>query len=548
MKTVGKITRGTADGGFLAVRISQSRHASLVDHENSEADKVVQAIKKSPTIMHGQGQSPISLLIILVVLLLGAGCADLSGPIDPDDTSITGRSSLHESALQPPAAIAWPPALPAVDNFVSPPITLRAASHGFPRLAIQVQACYPETEIVSLLQRIPWWDLAVVDIEIPRRLPGLFGPNHSLRRANPNLVTLAYFSTGDIIPNIRLPINTLFINGLSPSWFLRDTSGKKIPLFRLPDGNWTEALNMHSPLNEYLPDHLNNEYVQLDQTDGIFFDWAATNISWLNYRPGFHRSRIDINNDGMADPDDITDLLWTNGFSKMLSTARRIMPEKTMLVGNAGWNTGPAYLADLNGVMIEQFMEGAMIDNSKFGWAAIMRTYALALVYGRKPNFSFIMANSDLADDFAAMRFALTSTLLFDGYFCFTNRNNAYQRARWYDEYAVDHHTGQAVIDPRAKGYLGKPLGGAFNARHPAELLQKRILEGGNGLEDVLWRRNFSNGIVLVNPSRRTQHIKLGGTFRKIRGRTDPATNDGSELSSISLGAQRGIILLHPLP
>jgi hypothetical protein len=94
----------------------------------------------------------------------------------------------------------------------------------------------------------------------------------------------------------------------------------------------------------------------------------------------------------------------------------------------------------------------------------------------------------------------------------------------------------------------GKPLGGAFNSWHPAELLQERILAGNNGLEDVLWRRNLCHGIVLVNPSRRTQHIKLGGTFRKIRGRTDPATNDGSELSSISLGAQRGIILLHPLP
>lgn len=497
-----------------------------------------------PPRRHRRRQNRVGLFLISL-LLFNSGCVELTRPTATDDVYQT-RNYIAESILQPPPIATPFTTPPPEDGFLSPTLSERVANHHFPRLANQLQACYPEDEVLALIRRLPWWDLAVVDIEIPRRLPGLFGPGQALQRANPNLITLAYFSAGDIIPTIKLPINAQFIRELSPTWFLQDAKGQKIRLFQLPDGTWTEALNMHSPLVDFLPDFLLKESVQFDQTDGIFLDWASTEISWLNHRRQPLQGKIDINRDGRVDPDEISDLLWTNGFTRMLTNARRIMPEKTLLVGNAGWNSGPAYLAELNGVMIEQFMEGAMVDQDKYSWAALMRTYALALQYGRRPNVSLIMANSEPADDFTALRFALASTLMFDGYFCFTNRHGAYQRACWYDEYSVDRHTGQAKVDQRCKGYLGSPRGDAYDARDPSVLLGDRLLAGQTGVEDRVWRRDFDHGLVLVNPSRRSLRINLGRTYHKIRGRTDPAVNDGEAISFIKLGGRSGIILLLP--
>ena len=62
--------------------------------------------------------------------------------------------------------------------------------------------------------------------------------------------------------------------------------------------------------------------------------------------------------------------------------------------------------------------------------------------------------------------------------------------------------------------------------------------------EMKVWRRDFGNGIVLVNPTGESKMIDLGGTFRKIKGFCDPQFNDGSELNSIELPPASGVLLL----
>jgi len=60
---------------------------------------------------------------------------------------------------------------------------------------------------------------------------------------------------------------------------------------------------------------------------------------------------------------------------------------------------------------------------------------------------------------------------------------------------------------------------------------------------DVM-RRDFQNGLALVNATDRVATIELGGTFRKIRGTQAPTVNDGSLVTAVTLQPQDGIVLL----
>lgn len=59
-----------------------------------------------------------------------------------------------------------------------------------------------------------------------------------------------------------------------------------------------------------------------------------------------------------------------------------------------------------------------------------------------------------------------------------------------------------------------------------------------------VWRRDYSGGTVLVNATGKTRNIKLGATFRKIKGTQVPAINDGSQVNQVTLQPRDGLILL----
>ena len=53
------------------------------------------------------------------------------------------------------------------------------------------------------------------------------------------------------------------------------------------------------------------------------------------------------------------------------------------------------------------------------------------------------------------------------------------------------------------------------------------------------WRRDFANGIVLVNPTNSAQQVSLGGSFSMIKGVVDSTFNTGATgLTQISLPAE----------
>jgi len=89
------------------------------------------------------------------------------------------------------------------------------------------------------------------------------------------------------------------------------------------------------------------------------------------------------------------------------------------------------------------------------------------------------------------------------------------------------------------------PLSNAYNIDNKNELLGTFLVNDDANAKKLVWRRDFQNGIVIVNPSSITRTIYLDGTYKKILGDHDPIFNDGSRINGITLNPQSGIILLN---
>jgi hypothetical protein len=185
--------------------------------------------------------------------------------------------------------------------------------------------------------------------------------------------------------------------------------------------------------------------------------------------------------------------------------------------------------------MIENFLGG--------DWAYMMKKHLGHLTYSRRSTLSMVMANGR-NKDYKAMRYSLSSTLMFNGYFTYTNKGS-YLATWWYDEYSVDLASGKAEKSLGHKGYLGKPLGNAYNVLNPQEKLGNVLMsENYSVADDKVWRRDFTQGIVLVNPSNKDVVVELGGEFRKIKGIYDKSFNAGERIREIFLVKKSGAILL----
>jgi len=302
-------------------------------------------------------------------------------------------------------------------------------------------------------------------------------------------------------------------------------------------------LNPTTPVASYLPEYLSERVLATGLVDGIFYDWVNESVSWLNHRSDNPNGPIDLDGDGRAESDEELDALWVAGMTDLLRNSRDVFPPGSLVAGNGGWVFDDQYAGVLNGRMVEDFLGG---EEYGYDWFVVMRGHYLMDRVSVEPKISLVMANGT-EDDFRRMRFALASVLMFDGYFCYTNSNAdpaPYLSTWWYDEYAVDLTTGRAVKDLEARGYLGRPLSKAYNVTDPSEHLGQMLAAGDRRASREVWRRDFENGIVLVNPSGAAVTVDLGGQYRKIAGQYDPAFNNGEALTGITLDPRSGAVLL----
>jgi hypothetical protein len=274
--------------------------------------------------------------------------------------------------------------------------------------------------------------------------------------------------------------------------------------------------------------------------DGVHSDnwiYPAIGSSW------FYGPNLDTDRNGKADDSTTLHRNWSNGLALLGNNVRSYLPGK-IVGGNGNWYrpqdsmaTDPdGWLKASNYTLMEDLQNYAYNTPDSFlaqarrwldypdpfGQPRYMAVYqdaldatGKALGSSSNPNDPSIMLRPDVMK---SMRWGLTLSLMTDVYYEITLAGNHSTRW-WYDEY-------DGGVGIRKRGYLGKPLGGP------------------TVLSSSVYRRDYQNGIVLNNSSNSTQTISLGGTFRKLKGTQNSSLNDGSNLTSVTVPAHDGIILL----
>ena len=126
--------------------------------------------------------------------------------------------------------------------------------------------------------------------------------------------------------------------------------------------------------------------------------------------------------------------------------------------------------------------------------------------------------------NYQKMRWGIATALLGDGYFSYEIGTNGHGSLglMWFDEY---DNAGAG------RGYLGQPDGDCYEIQD----------FGGDG---KVYRRNYTNGIVLCNPSNQSVTIELENSFKLIKGKQVPSVNTGESVRSVTIASHDGRILL----
>ncbi|MDO8581408.1 MAG: putative glycoside hydrolase [bacterium] len=385
--------------------------------------------------------------------------------------------------------------------------------HKYPRTAAFFLKTSPfsEDEIQSLAK----FQLVILDAQVQLQQSTML---KRLRDMNPTIVLLAYTS------GVEYPLHRLndiedargiwhrIGDGLSPEWFLKTAEGSEVSFW---PGNvlMNPGARNASGITyaEYFADFLTREVMRTGLWDGLFFDTVWDGIYWTNHT-------IDSDRDGVADDKEKVDRAWRDGQNLFFKALRDRIGDRYLLVGNGVLEPYAQYL---NGRMFEGFP-----DPSEGGWAGSIARYRAISLLGAPPHITAI--NSDTKNtgnwkDWQRMRYGLTTTLLFDGYYSFDYGTQVRDLLYWYDEYSAS---------------LGKPS--SFAARN--------ILDGTTvGVVPGVWRRDFQYGVVLINSTNQEQSLKLDEEFERVHGKQDPETNDGSITSRVTLAPESGILLLRPI-
>jgi hypothetical protein len=230
----------------------------------------------------------------------------------------------------------------------------------------------------------------------------------------------------------------------------------------------------------------------------------------------------DWNMDGATDnKSDATVGIWQRqGLRRHLDDVKKLMPGKLQLANIADWGDPasvlPEYEAQLNGGLIEGTLGYTWSRESWDSWQGMMNSYRKIMSKLAEPKLG-IFHQVGTPTDYKAFRYGFSSCLLDNGYYAY-NTSMAYGDAPFFDEYNVK--LGQAVTGPQTVAW------------------QKGV-----------YRRDFENGIVLVNPKGNgSQTITLEGDFKRVAGTQDKAVNSGQTTRTVTLADRDGIVLLRLNP
>jgi hypothetical protein len=318
----------------------------------------------------------------------------------------------------------------------------------------------------------------------------------------------------------------------------------------------THELNFYSPdywqtnSTDYVPSDSNGR--KLEDAFARFTDQTYRTGGGANTAPSldghYHDNVLFVaRTDGDFDRDGVTDkaaqfaLAWRTGLRRYFDELAKIDPNLVRFANldnmadlNVTDPTNTAAAAPLNGILHGALLEGFMGDTWAMetwaGWKRAMDEYRFRLNMCIEPKLG-VAGHLNLASNgtdpydstpYRAMRYGMASAALEDGYYAFSPDGYPDDDLYSFDELG-GNPGGPAV------GYLGYPTQSPPSAPW----------------QDGVWRRDFEHGIVLVNPKGNgAQTVSLGGSFKHLSGQQNPALNDGSAATSVTLADRDGLVLL----
>lgn len=366
------------------------------------------------------------------------------------------------------------------------------------------------------------WDLVILDMEhqVKNKEKIL-----KMRELNPKIIILAYIATQEIRSDAMqlsqyIPLRAELYQGIQSNWWLKRPDGQKVTWW--PSTEMLNVADVAPKVNsqnwgDFFSNFVTEKVLASDLWDGIFFD-----NTW-NGLTGMVGDNLDIDGDGAVETKSEIEAAYRRGMASVFDKIRAAGPQY-ILMGNDG-----DIFTELNGMQLENFPYAR-------GWSKMLKDYVAFQGAGFPPAFSAFNANTANIggrDDYQKARYGLTSALLSDGFYSFDLGDQNHGQTWWYDEYNV------FMGEPAGQPFLVKNRGPETSSGQPASLIDFN--------QRGLWRRDFKDGLVLVNSGNIAETIDLAGEYEKLRGTQDPGVNDGLIVSSVTVQPQDGLILLRPL-
>lgn len=368
------------------------------------------------------------------------------------------------------------------------------------------------------VEELSKWDLLILDMEVQENSRRNV---ERIRELNPDIIIIAYITSQEVIGDIYknqwqqyANLRKRLVDNIDESWWLKDKAGNKISfwpgtyMLNITDGSGVSALGYR--WNEYLPYFVSTQIMPSGLWDGVFYDNLWGDVGWVR------NGDMDVDRDGKIKSVSEINRKWAEGNLKMLKTTREYIGNDYIVLGNGMTYMG--YQPHLNGMMFEAFPSPWENGGT---WSGSMESYSKIKDLNKSPKTTVINSYYKDRNNFQKMRYGLTSTMLNDsGYYSFDYDNTSHGQLWWYDEYDVN---------------LGEALLPSFN------VLNKESTK----YQSSLWRRDFENGIVLVNSSNKEQpYVFSREEFEKINGAQDRSVNNGAKINYIKLPANDGVVLL----
>ncbi len=342
----------------------------------------------------------------------------------------------------------------------------------------------------------------------------------SMKAINPNMLIFEYIKNNEIDGTQATggAYSALFNKLGAMNWYLYPSgaSGTPVPsswpgattinntVFTPPDSNgdnWLSwfakwAVSTYAPSPSFDGFAIDNVYLQ----PRVSGDWQRTGVT------------VPMNSPQAAQ--------WQQqGYVTFFNTMHSLMPGKFQIGNIADWVQPNAVLTNYQGIADGGVMEGMIGQTWSVetwaGWQNMMNGYHQAMAALGGPKLGIFSVEDD-PTNYQSFRYGFASALMDNGYYQFNSITGNGADFFWFDEYNYQHQFGAATSPPQTTAW-----------------------------QNGVYRRDFANGIALVNPKGNgPQTVTLETNYTRITGTQAPSVNNGQTVRTLTLQDRDGIILL----